>query len=173
MSQSKVKVFDNYLDIASFTKLQYSILDSDKFQWNYSPQIAYPDDKFGLDKHQFYHLFFLKEVLTSSSYPIILNLVDKINPSDLIRVKANLGTRTSSHVEGGFHTDTKFKHNTAIFYLNTNNGYTKFEDGTIVDSVANRLVVFDSDLMHSGFSQTDTNARFVINFNYKGGLSYE
>jgi hypothetical protein len=102
-------------------------------------------------------------------------LINNINPSDLMRVKGNLGVKTSEHVEGGFHTDTNanFKHNIAIFYLNTNNGYTKFEDGTVVDSVANRLVVFDSSLLHSGFSQTDKNVRCVINLNYKGGLSYE
>ena len=153
--------------------MQYSILNNETFPWNYSPNIAYPDDEITLDRHQFYHLFFLKEVLTSTHYPSVLDLIDKIEPLDLIRVKANLITRTSEHVEGGFHTDTKFKHNTAIFYLNTNNGYTKFEDGTIVESIANRLVVFDSSLLHSGFSQTDKNTRCVINLNYRGGLSYE
>jgi hypothetical protein len=93
-------------------------------------------------------------------------LLNKINPKEILRVKANLGTRTSTHIEGGMHTDSKMKHTTAIFYLNTNNGYTKFEDGTIVESIENRLVVFNSDLLHSGFSQTDTNIRVVLNLNY-------
>ena len=35
---------------------------------------------------------------------------------------------------------------TSIFYVNTNNGYTKFEDGSIVESVANRMLIFDSNL---------------------------
>ena len=107
----------------------------------------------------------------SSYYPDLMPLLNKINPKEILRVKANLGTRTPVHVEGGMHTDSKMKHTTAIFYLNTNNGYTKFENGTFVESVANRLVVFNSDLLHSGFSQTDENIRCLINLNYIGGLS--
>ena len=37
---------------------------------------------------------------------------------------------------------------TSILYINTNDGYTKFEDGTIVESVENRLVTFDSRMKH-------------------------
>ena len=117
------------------------------------------------------NIFFTTSEDNPSCNNILSDLIDKINPSDLLRVKANLGIKTSEHIEGGFHTDTPLKHNTAIFYLNTNNGYTKFKDGTVVDTIANRLVVFDSNLLHSGFSQTDKKASGVINLNYIGGLS--
>lgn len=175
-NSTRYKIFDNYLDLSSFTKLQYSILDNGAFPWNYNAYIVSPNDKRALDRHQFTHVFFRsspKETLKSDYYPDLSDLINKIAPSDLMRVKANLGIKTSEHLEGGFHTDTNIQHNTAIFYLNTNNGYTQFEDGTIIDSVANRLVVFDSTILHSGFSQTDKNTRCVINLNYTGGLSYE
>ena len=55
---------------------------------------------------------------------------------------------------------------TGILYLNTNDGYTEFEDGKIVNSVANRFVEFPSNILHRGVSQTDTEWRSVINFNY-------
>ena len=55
---------------------------------------------------------------------------------------------------------------TSIFYVNTNNGYTKFEDGTKVESVANRLVSFPANKKHTGTSCTDEKTRVVINFNY-------
>ena len=55
---------------------------------------------------------------------------------------------------------------TAIYYVNSNNGYTEFEDGTKVDSVRNRLVTFPSSMKHRGVSQTDTRTRMVINFNW-------
>ena len=55
---------------------------------------------------------------------------------------------------------------TSIFYVNTNNGYTKFEDGTKVESVANRMVIFPSNMKHIGTSCTDEKTRVVINFNY-------
>jgi hypothetical protein len=93
-------------------------------------------------------------------------LIKKISPSYIYRVKVNLGTRTSTPIVGGFHSDTDFNNTTAIFYLNNNNGYTIFEDGSKIDSVENRLVVFDSNIQHSGVSQTDSNIRCVINLNY-------
>ena len=55
---------------------------------------------------------------------------------------------------------------TSIFYVNTNNGYTKFEDGTKVESVANRMITFPSNMKHTGTSCTDEKKRIVINFNY-------
>ena len=53
-----------------------------------------------------------------------------------------------------------------IYYVNGNNGYTEFEDGTKVESVENRFVSFAGDLIHRGVNQTDTKERVVINFNY-------
>ena len=55
---------------------------------------------------------------------------------------------------------------TSIFYVNTNNGYTEFEDGTKVESVENRLVTFSLNMKHRGTSCTDEKTRVVINFNY-------
>ena len=74
----------------------------------------------------------------------------------------NMGGRHDSKLG-----EEKLKHwTTAIFYLNSNNGYTEFEDGTKVESVANRFVSFPSTLKHRGTSCTDENVRVVINFNY-------
>jgi hypothetical protein len=55
---------------------------------------------------------------------------------------------------------------TAIYYLNGNNGYTEFEDGTKIETVSNRIVIFDGLKKHRGVSQTDTTFRYVINLNF-------
>jgi hypothetical protein len=56
---------------------------------------------------------------------------------------------------------------TAIFYLNTNDGYTIFEkDGEKIDSLENRMLIFDSSERHSGTNCTDQKYRAVINFNF-------
>ena len=81
-------------------------------------------------------------------------------------------TRTPTIVQNTFHTDfgvvNKEKGNvfTSIFYINDNNGHTLFEDGTKVESVANRLITFPTDVSHTGTSCTDEKIRVVINFNY-------
>ena len=91
------------------------------------------------------------------------------------RIKANLELYTGDTAhKSDFHIDWKNpstqegnKNMTVgIYYVNTNNGYTEFEDGTKVESVANRFVSFAGDLIHRGVSQTDTKERVVINFNY-------
>ena len=100
--------------------------------------------------------------------------MNRINSISLWRIKTNLLTRTSNIIENAFHIDMfsnmseeKLKQwTTSIFYVNTNNGYTEFEDGTKVESVANRFISFPANLKHRGTSCTDENTRVVINFNY-------
>ena len=58
---------------------------------------------------------------------------------------------------------------TAIYYVNDNDGYTEFQDGTVIESKANRLLTFRSDRLHRGVSQLDTRLRCVINFNITMG----
>ena len=89
-----------------------------------------------------------------------------IDLATICKVKVNMNTRTSKIVEHGFHTDVPFKCKTSILYLNTNDGYTIFEDGTKIESVENRLVTFDSHIKHSGTSCTNQKVRLVLNMNY-------
>tara|TARA_B000000557_G_C20776603_1_gene444486 strand:- start:1012 stop:1383 length:372 start_codon:yes stop_codon:yes gene_type:complete len=92
------------------------------------------------------------------------------------RIKANLETYSGSEpYESEYHVDWENEENiksnmqAAIYYVNTNNGYTDFKDGEEVrkvESVANRMVFFDAELPHRGVSSTDTRYRSVINFNW-------
>ena len=50
--------------------------------------------------------------------------------------------------------------------MNTCDGYTSFENGGIVESVENRIVIFDSNKRHTGTSLTNDSRRIVININY-------
>ena len=64
------------------------------------------------------------------------------------------------------HVDIPWQHKGAIFYVNTNNGVTVLEDGTEIESIENRLLLFDSSKEHSSTSCTDAKVRVNINFNY-------
>jgi hypothetical protein len=55
---------------------------------------------------------------------------------------------------------------TAILYFNTTDGKTLFENGTEVDCVKNRLILFDGYDKHAGTMATDSNFRMVLNLNY-------
>ena len=123
----------------------------------------------GIDQYQFTHTFFDISKPSLQNYSSFLQpLLLKLNPLYIFRIKANLRPRTSQGVLSDFHTDMKLNQQTAIFYLNTNNGYTKFKDNDLgkVDSVANRLITFFGHLEHCGCSATDCNNRIVLNINY-------
>ena len=82
-------------------------------------------------------------------------------------IKANLLFKTPTIIEHGYHVDYRTRpHQTAILYLNSNNGYTRFRGGKKITSEKNKLVKFDGSLWHTGSSCTDQQHRIVINFNY-------
>ena len=164
-----MKIEDNFLDQEKFDELQILMMGKD-FAWYYNDTIDYKRQK---DKFQFTHMFYDEAAPRSSFINQINSIFEIIDPISLIRIKANLLTRTSNIVENAFHTDKsilpeeKLKHlTTSIFYMNTNNGYTEFESGERVESVANRMIVFPANLKHRGTSCTDEKIRIVINFNY-------
>ena len=141
------------------------MIESASFPWFLNRRIIYGDDPEGMN-FQFTHTFFNNWKWQSDYTNSIAPLLDKINPKAWLRIKANLGPVANEIKEQGHHVDYEFPCTTAVFYLNTNNGYTIFEDGTKVESVANRLVEFDSFHKHSGTTHTDTAVRSVINLNY-------
>jgi len=156
------KIIDDFLSKEDFRNLQTLMVNSNEFPWLYSHIIDEGDDK----NFQFVHPFYDYWNWQSNFLEFLKPLVNKINPKAWIRIKANLTTRASGIEEQGWHVDYDFSCTTAIFYLNDNDGYTIFEDGTKIESKANRLVEFDSQYKHSGTSHTNTNTRVVINMNY-------
>ena len=161
-----MKIIDNFLSTSDFEVIQQFLL-SDNFTWNLSNTIA--NHKHGLDQYQFFHTFFDVANPSLQNYSNFLSpLLNKLQPKYLLRIKANLRPRTTTGVLSPYHVDMSANQQTAIFYLNTNNGYTKFQDNTLQDvpSVANRLLTFNGSLKHCGASSTDSNYRIVLNINY-------
>ena len=163
-----MKIYDNFLNDRDFQIIQHFFMGN-KIPWYYNDSIAKDDE--GLDGYQFVHSFFNVEKPFQCSSQKLYTFLDpvwtKLNPKYIVRVKANLRPRTEKHVVSNWHTDTELvQAKTCIFYLNSNNGYTLFKDGTKVESVENRLVLFDSQIQHSGASCTDERKRVVLNINY-------
>ena len=161
-----MKIIDNFLPKTDFEVIQQFLL-GDNFSWNLLPSIA--NNKQGLDQYQFVHTFFDISKPSLQNYSNFLTpLFNKLQAKYILRVKANLRPRTTQGVLSDYHTDMDLNQQTAIYYLNTNNGYTKFQDNTLQDvpSVANRLLTFNGSLKHCGASSTDSNYRIVLNINY-------
>ena len=159
------EVIDNFLPKDEFIKLQSLILGNE-FSWYYNDYII--NDGREESNYQFTHLFFWTESKSAHSIKL-MPLLNKlgIKEGQLFKLKANLNVKTPNHEYGGYHTDGYKNKITSIFYINTNNGWTEFKDGTKVESVENRMLVFDSNLEHTGVSCTDQKRRVLFNFNYE------
>ena len=162
-----MQVIDNFLPEYQFKQLSNVIL-SDYFPWYWNDGVVRGHGDVNNSKsYQFTHRIFdgANGGIISDDYSLFDLVQQKLGVSRLYRIKANLNPKTFFHRKGGFHID--FPHmKTSIFYINTNNGWTEFKKGGKVKSVANRIVIFDSNLEHTGVTCTDEKRRVVINFNY-------
>ena len=162
------KIIDNVLPKPVADKVGEDLLVDARFPWYLSVVSAkYPPDI--LNNYQFVHIFYNKYNITSTFFSIIAPIVDYLNPESIIRIKANLNPRTESRYKFEYHTDYESKSSdrkTAIYYVNSNDGITILEDGTEIESVANRLVIFDQKISHTGTTCTNQKVRCLINFNY-------
>lgn len=113
----------------------------------------------------FYHSLFDRYAMSSEWLSTIHPIIGKLNPMALVRVRANLDIGRSVAHQHGFHHDFD-NVVSAVYYVNTNNGGTLFDNGDFVESKANRIVIFDSNLKHTGQTPTDVRSRFVLNINY-------
>ena len=170
-----IKVLDDFLTKEDFQPIQ-NFFQNSNLDWHYNSIIAGEGE--GIDGFQFTHTFFtIKQPyldIPHSSYCSILKPIFlKLAPMYTLRVKANLRTRTSLPIKSKFHTDLGIDSLTAIYYINSNNGYTLFKDGNAINSVENRMLIFDGDLYHSGVSCTDQKRRIVLNINYIPGFNQD
>jgi hypothetical protein len=167
-------IVDNFLEEQEFKKIQDLLLGS-WFPWFFNNGIVSLDEKnFNLQNRadlfdfQFTHTFVREGKIVSDSFIHIARIIEKLNPKQVLRIKSNLITPTLEHIQTRFHTDVEDTTGvkTGIFYLNTNNGFTIFEDGTRIPSIENRFILFDADTLHAGTSCTNQKSRCLINFNF-------
>ena len=62
--------------------------------------------------------------------------------------------------------DYNYPHKGAIYYINTNDGMTLLQNNIEINSIENRLLLFDSSIEHASTSTTNEKARINININY-------
>jgi hypothetical protein len=167
----KHEVIDNFLDKEYFDSLVTLFVEKEKgdgnfiMPWYFQSSIA----KKGLVEDKLFymtHMFYENNMPKSNFYDKLIPLLDKLGARCLIRIKANLYPNTEILHEHPMHMDYDYCHSGALLSLNTCDGYTKLKDGTKIDSVANRILLFDSNEEHCSTTTTNVLARFNININY-------
>ena len=178
-----MKIIDNVMPQRDFDRVHSRFFDywNEPVLWAYSPsQVLLKDGS--SDESFFFHVLYAGPEPSSDALVDNMGPVPSISPlfkmftplmgaigcTTPLRMRLNLLINRNKHIRGIEHTDEITKnmdHNTAIFYLNTCNGKTVV-DGTEVESVANRVVIFPANTPHYVVSQTDTDRRIVLNINY-------
>ena len=172
----EVQVIDNFLPTKEFKQLQ-SFMMSQHVPWHYQDRVvgysSYDTEMVDKDyDFQFCHCFYLDNQWMDHAEDTrnILNpTLQKLDPASLVRIKANMCARTPEKILHGFHVDHEElldRMRIGVYYMNTNEGQTVFKNGKVVDSIANRMVLFDGGELHTGTTTTNRKVRCVINFNY-------
>ena len=165
-----IKVIDNFLDPqefeyakSAFSELEYKPvpgtsgeeLNADIPHWNYyCVKMIYLDDEPQDKSWNVIKDIFLRKFHMLCEY------------KTMHRVKANFYPYGETFRIHPYHIDQEYDHQGAIFSLNTCNGFTEFEDGTKIDSVENRLFLFNPSVKHRSTNTTNAMGRFNINFNF-------
>lgn len=183
-----LKIIDNFLDAGEFEGVR-SDITSPTWPWYHCENITFADNKTykDSDRSQFIYVLYSEHMWMGAGQRLVAPFMRRLRPLSLFRVKANLQPKTDKVLENCMHTDigswveeaenfmeeencqtwTPLREMvTGVFYVNSNDGETRFEDGTCVESVANRMVLFPANTMHTGTTCTDEKCRIVINFNY-------
>ena len=161
-----MKIYKNFLPKKDFKRIKEHIMGVN-MPWYWSNGVLHPFKQEPISNFQFVYVFIIYS--RQNCHPDMIYLlnpiISKLEFKQMRKIKANVVTRTSKIMEHGMHSDKKVG-KTGIFYFNTCNGYTKFEDGTKIISEENKYIEFISKLKHTGSSCTDERRRVVINFNY-------
>ena len=162
MTSENLKIIPNFLNYYGITDLVNQITDR-SFPWYYAMSEGEPE--------QYSHLLYYDHQFSKFINPQLMGalqqiITDKLGAIATLRVKVNATPKNAP--EQIWHQDWYIStpNKTCVLYLNDNDGYTEFRDGTKVQSVKNTAVIFDSNIEHRGVPATNTDRRLVLNINY-------
>jgi len=166
------QVIDDFLDQRSFNEMVKTFLpfNFSSFDWYYTEIVTTGNKGVDLSStgyfiHNLFNVDRPENDKSSKYFPIIFPILDKLNIHAMLRAKVNLYPRTTNIEEHVPHVDYTFPHKSCIMFLNDCNGFTRLVQEK-VDSISNRLLMFDGDKIHNSSSCTDKKFRLTLNINY-------
>lgn len=158
------KVVDNFLPDEDFRQIQEVVLDN-FFPWYLGHGVAFEDD----GDCYFTHSLYQKNLPRSDHLELFAPIFDRLGMDSLIRAKLNLYLPSDKVYEHGLHSDWHYHHGGCVFYFNSCDGYTKLEDGTKIETIENRALLFDASVPHCSTSCTNAPYRITFNCNFFRG----
>jgi len=158
-------VADDFLEYKQFKQLQEFVMSYD-ISWFFQPVVnTHESNELSCYfTHSLYNPN--KPYVYSEHYHKFLVFWEALEIKSLMRMKLNLYPRVQEIEKHDLHRDYPFTHKGCVFSFNTCDGGTRFEDGTIIDSVENRAILFDAYELHGSLNTTNAKGRFNLNINY-------
>ena len=169
-----IKIIDNFLSEEEFCIIKEFVYDKD-LQWKHGKmlpsEIIVCEEK---ENYQDCYILYSNGNYNPRELSIIMPVLKKLQAEVLLKAKINRTTSRNKRMLVGWHTDCTKDHwaykegkvpKTAIFYINTNDGSTIIDDQN-VNCVENRIVIFDSEIKHSGITCNKSENKILININY-------
>jgi len=162
--------YDNFLGSREFGALKQYLQEG--FPWRLSGRINGNDEN-NEDMYlatSIYHAYNngWENIVDREPFTFITS---KLHIESIFRIKANFyfPSKSGKVEHHAKHADADFWHQGALFYVNTCDAPTTMADGTEIEAIENRLLLFDPVSLHSSSSPTNAPYRMTINFNYFGG----
>ena len=159
------QIIDNFLTQDKFLKVKKSILNPE-FSWNISPCVSNTNENLKTTSSYYFTHLFYSGLYVDTQAVVLMDILNQLEVKSLVRIKANLYPCTDVIEYHSKHIDFNHPHKGAIFYLNTNDGFTILEDETKVESVENRILLFDASKPHNSTTCTNDKCRVNVNFNF-------
>jgi hypothetical protein len=174
------EVIDNFFKKEEFERMR-DIVMSEDIAWYWNAEInsfhkdsagwrgrtspdAVTKDLTGYLTHQLFNM--QVNYIYSEHYKHFRGFWEQLRMKALVRMKMNFYPRTGKVEIHEPHLDYPYDHKGCLFSFNTCDGFTQLEDGTRIESVANRALLFNPRTRHSSTSTTNDKGRFNININY-------
>ena len=161
---SSMMIEDNFLDHDKWKEL-HDYMTSWKFPWFMQQTLTYGNDDLAA--------FGCNQWLTAEAPPRFAPLVDEfgsaLNAPNVLRVRADMTILNPNGYRHGWHVDEKEPHWVCIYYVNDSDGNTLLREEGItwqVEPKANRLLLFDGKIEHTGHSPSEHKNRILINANF-------
>jgi hypothetical protein len=171
---STIYIKQKFIKKDLFKELKNKVMDAN-FPWYYNEHDL---SQIKSNNFMFTHTIYRDGNLNSNFYHLIKPICDKIYKKfkfkKILRIKLNCYTNQNKKIEHIKHNDVidpLIQNNilVGVFHINTNNGKTIIDsDGgdMSIKSEENQIILFNNLYPHYGTTQTDTNLRVLINFNF-------
>ena len=185
-----IKIIDNFLT-KSYHKDILELMTSSNFEWYHNDNISYTNNVNPKCFHEygFTHIFWHDEtgkrntIYSHFIQPLLYQILDVTDCDFIIRARADMVTWSKEEFIHQKHIDFPFPNTASVLYINETDGDTIFynikpedvlkdtdykdlKEYDRISPKANRLVIFDGDLLHTGCSPTKHKNRILINSNY-------